>query len=209
MEERKITEAESVEIITSMISRTKDRLVKGSGNILLMWGYVIVTVAALIWVLLVTTKNPAVNWLWFLIWIIGGIATPVMAKRKRMETGAISYTDRLTSNMWSVVGFSAIASTFLCLGFLFVGGKDSWSMMFAFALIIVPMAEIMQGLVIKEKSLVAGGSIGLVIGLFTMCCISAHIVLVATWFMPIFIIAFAAMMIVPGHILNSKAKRES
>lgn len=209
MEERKITEAESVEIITSMISRTKDRLVKGSGNILLMWGYVIVTVAALIWVLLVTTKNPAVNWLWFLIWIIGGIATQVMAKRKRMETGAISYTDRLTSNMWSVVGFTAIASTFLCLGFLFVGGKDSWSMMFAFALIIVPMAEIMQGLVIKEKSLVAGGSIGLVIGLFTMCCISAHIVLVATWFMPLFIIAFAAMMIVPGHILNSKAKRES
>lgn len=209
MEERKITEAESVEIITSMISRTKDRLVKGSGNILLMWGYLIVTVAALIWVLLVTTKNPAVNWLWFLIWIIGGIATPVMAKRKRMETGAISYTDRLTSNMWSVVGFTAIASTFLCLGFLFVAGKDSWSMMFAFALIVVPMAEIMQGLVIKENSIIAGGAIGLLIGLFTMCCISAHIALMATWFMPLFIIAFAAMMIVPGHILNSKAKRES
>ena len=32
MEERKITEAESIEIITSMISRTKDRLVKGSGS---------------------------------------------------------------------------------------------------------------------------------------------------------------------------------
>lgn len=209
MEERKITEAESVEIITSMISRTKDRLVKGSGNILLMWGYLIVTVAALIWVLLVTTGNHAVNWLWFLIWIIGGIATPIMAKRKRMETGATSYTDRLTSNMWSVVGLTAIASTILCLGFLFIAGKDSWNMMFAFALIIVPMAEIMQGLVIKEISLIAGGSIGLLIGLFTMCCISAHVALLATWFMPLFIIAFAAMMIVPGHILNSKAKRES
>lgn len=209
MEERRITEAESVEIITSMISRTKDRLVKGSGNILLMWGYLIVTVAALIWVLLVTTNNPIVNWLWFLIWITGGIATPIMAKRKRMETGAISYTDRLTSNIWSVVGFAAIASVFFCLGFLFVGGKDSWSMMFAFALIIVPMAEIMQGLVIKENSLIAGGGIGLLIGLFTMCCISAHVALMATWFMPLFIIAFAAMMIVPGHILNSKAKRES
>lgn len=209
MEEKKITEAESVEIITSMISRTKDRLVKGSGNILLMWGYLIVTVAALIWVLLVTTGNSAVNWLWFLIWIIGGIATPIMAKRKRMETGATSYTDRLTSNMWSVVGLTAIASTILCLGFLFIAGKDSWNMMFAFALIIVPMAEIMQGLVIKEKSLITGGSIGLLIGLFTMCCISAHVALMATWFMPLFIIAFAAMMIVPGHILNSKAKRES
>lgn len=209
MEERKITEAESIEIITSMISRTKERLVKGCGNILLMWGYLTIAVTALIWVLLVTTNNPAVNWLWFLIWLIGGISTPIMVRRKRMETGAMSYTDRLTSNMWSVVGFTAIASAILCLGFLFIGGKDSWSMMFVFALIIVPMAEIRQGLVIKEKSLIAEGSIGILIGLFTMCCISAHIALLATWFMPLFIIAFAAMMIVPGHILNSKAKRES
>ena len=207
MEERKITEAESIEIITSMISRTKDRLVKGSGNILLMWGYLIVAVTALIWVLLVTTNNPAVNWLWFLIWIIGGIATPIMAKKERVASGSKSYTDKLTSQMWSVVGLTGIASALLCLGFLVIGGKDSWSMMFAFALIIVPMAEIMQGLVIKEISLIAGGSIGLLTGIFTTCCISAHVALLASWFMPLFIIAFAAMMIVPGHILNSKAKR--
>ena len=207
MEERKITEAESIEIITSMISRTKDRLVKGSGNILLMWGYLIVAVTALIWVLLVTPNNPAVNWLWFLIWIIGGIATPIMAKKERVASGSKSYTDKLTSQMWSVVGLTGIASALLCLGFLVIGGKDSWSMMFAFALIIVPMAEIMQGLVIKEISLIAGGSIGLLTGIFTTCCISAHVALMASWFMPLFIIAFAAMMIVPGHILNSKAKR--
>ena len=207
MEERKITEAESIEIITSMISRTKDRLVKGSGNILLMWGYLIVAVTALIWVLLVTTNNPAVNWLWFLIWIIGGIATPIMAKKERVASGSKSYTDKLTSQMWSVVGLTGIASALLCLGFLVIGGKDSWSMMFVFALIIVPMAEIMQGLVIKEISLIAGGSIGLLTGIFTTCCISAHVALMASWFMPLFIIAFAAMMIVPGHILNSKAKR--
>lgn len=207
MEERKITEAESIEIITSMISRTKDRLVKGSGNILLMWGYLIVAVTALIWVLLVTTNNPAVNWLWFLIWIIGGIATPIMPKKERVASGSKSYTDKLTSQMWSVVGLTGIASALLCLGFLVIGGKDSWSMMFAFALIIVPMAEIMQGLVIKEISLIAGGSIGLLTGIFTTCCISAHVALMASWFMPLFIIAFAAMMIVPGHILNSKAKR--
>ena len=203
MEERKITEAESIEIITSMISRTKDRLVKGSGNILLMWGYLIVAVTALIWVLLVTTNNPAVNWLWFLIWIIGGIATPIMAKKERVASGSKSYTDKLTSQMWSVVGLTGIALP----RFPVIGGKDSWSMMFAFALIIVPMAEIMQGLVIKEISLIAGGSIGLLTGIFTTCCISAHVALMASWFMPLFIIAFAAMMIVPGHILNSKAKR--
>lgn len=209
MEERTITEVESIEIITSMISRTKDRLIKGSGNILLMWGYVIVAVSVLIWVLLAVTRNPAVNWLWFLIWIIGGIATPIMAKKQRVESGTKSYTDKLTSQMWSTVGFSAIFSTLCCLGFLLIGGKDSWSMMFAFALIIVPMTEIMQGLVIREKSLVIGGAVGLAVGIFTMCCLVARVALAANWFMPLFIIAFAAMMIVPGHILNSKAKRQS
>lgn len=208
MEERKITEFESIEIITSMISRTKDRLVKGSGNIVLMWGYLIVAVTALIWVLLVTTHNAAYNWFWFLIWIIGGIATPIMAKKQRVETGTKSYTDRLSSQIWSIVGYAAIASTFLCLGFLLFGGKDAWSMMFALALVIVPMAEIMQGLVIREKCLITGGSIGLLLGLFTLCCIAAHVKLVATWFMPMFIIAFAAMMIIPGHILNHKANRK-
>lgn len=82
-------------------------------------------------------------------------------------------------------------------------------MMFAFALIIVPMTEIMQGLVIREKSLVIGGAVGLAVGIFTMCCLVARVALAANWFMPLFIIAFAAMMIVPGHILNSKAKRQS
>ena len=208
MVEKQITEKESLEVITAMIARTKSRYALGDGNIMLMWGYLTVAVSLAVWILLYYTHSGAVNWLWFLIGLIGGISSPIMAKRKRMETGAMSYTDRLTSNMWSVVGFTAIASAILCLGFLFIG-KDSWSMMFAFALIIVPMAEIMQGLVIKENSLIAGGSIGLLIGLFIMCCISAHVPLMVTWFMPLFIMAFAAMMIVPGHILNSKAKRES
>lgn len=206
MEERKISEQESIEIISSMISRTKDRLAKGVGNILLMWGYLVVAITLLVWVLLLTTHNPAVNWLWFLIWIIGGIATPIMAKKKQLKAGVKSYSDKLGSQIWSVVGFSAIAGTFCCLGFLLFGGKDAWSAMFAFALIIVPMGEIMQGIVIREKSLIIGGSVGMGAGIFTMCCIASGVTLVVTWFMPMFIVAFAAMMILPGHVMNHKAK---
>ena len=54
----------------------------------------------------------------------------------------------------------------------------------------------------------AGGAVGLLAGIFTICCIAGHVTLYATWFMPIFIIAFIAMMIVPGHILNRKARNE-
>lgn len=39
MDKRKIPAVENIEMITSMISCTKERLAKGSGNILLMWRY--------------------------------------------------------------------------------------------------------------------------------------------------------------------------
>lgn len=206
MEDKKITEKESLDIITAMISRTRERYI-GDGNIMLMWGYLTVGVALLVWLLLLLTRNQAWNWLWFLIWIVGGTLTPIMARKQQVRSGVKSYSDKITSQLWSVVGFSARASTFCCLAFLLIGGIDSWKMMFAFALIIVPFAEIAQGIVVKEKSLVGGGGVGLAVGIVTMCCIAGGVPLAAAWFMPLFIVAFAAMMIVPGHILNHKARR--
>ena len=48
MEDRKLTEKESLEVITSMIARTKAKYL-GSGNILLMWGYLIAITSILVW----------------------------------------------------------------------------------------------------------------------------------------------------------------
>lgn len=203
MEEKKITEDESITLITEMISRTKRRYV-GNGNILLMWGYLTVVVTALVWALLATTQNPVWNWLWFLIWIIGGTLTPIMAKKQREKDGVKTYCDSITSKIWSAVGYSAIAATFTCLGFLLFAGVDCWSMMLMFALIIVPFAEIAQGIIIKENCIVAGGAVGLFAGLLTVGSIAGGIELSASWFMPLFIVAFAAMMIVPGHTINHK-----
>lgn len=207
MDNKKLTEQESLELITTMIRRTRERYI-GDGNIMLMWGYLTVVVTLVVWLMLWLTHNPAWNWLWFLIWIVGGIATPVMARREKKKSGVKSYSDRVTSAIWTAVGYAAIFSTACCLAFQLIGGVDAWLMMFAFALIMVPFAEIAQGIVIKENSLTAGGAVGLAIGIFTTCCIAGRVSLNATWYLPLFIIAFAAMMIVPGHILNYKAKHQ-
>lgn len=88
-----------------MIARTKERYSLSNGNIMLMWGYLTVGISALVWVLLALTHNPAVNWLWFLIWIIGGIATPIMAKKEAVKKGVKTYTDKIIDRLWSIVGF--------------------------------------------------------------------------------------------------------
>ena len=208
MEDKKLNPKESMAIITEMIERSKTRRFLGDGNILLLWGYVTVAVAALVWILLAVTRHPAVNWLWFLIWIIGGIATPRMARKNRVSAGVTTYTDKICNAIWTVVGFSAIALTFMCLGFLFAGGKDSWSAMLMLPLLVVGFAEIAQGVVINERSLIWGGGVGMLAGLFTLCCIAGGVPLVASWFMPMFIVAFALMTVIPGHILNYKSRKE-
>lgn len=98
MEDRKLTEKESLEVITSMIALTKQRYI-GDGRILLLFGYLTVAVSALIWILLVITQNPVWNWLWFLVWIIGGIVAPIKAKKQQIEKGVKNYSDTLTSRI--------------------------------------------------------------------------------------------------------------
>lgn len=206
MEERKINEKESLALITEMISRTKDRYMLGDGNILLMWGYLTIAVGVLVWVLLTVTHNYAWNWLWFLIMIVGGIASPIMAKKQKVHKGRKSYSDKLTSSIWAVVMLSAIVSSLMCVGFYLLSGINTWSVMFAVALVFVPFTEIGQGIIINEKSFIWAGAIGLSAGIFTLCCIAGDIPLNASWFMPLFILAFVCMMIIPGHFINHKAK---
>ena len=66
MKEKKISERESPENNNEMISRTKDRYIS-DGNIMLMWGYLVVAVTLAVWILIANTHNGVWNWLWFLI----------------------------------------------------------------------------------------------------------------------------------------------
>lgn len=206
MEDRKLTEKESLEVITSMIARTKAKYI-GSGNILLLWGYLIAVISILVWVLLALTHHNAWNWLWFAIPLVGFPATVVMARKEQRDTGVTTCFDKITSRMWTIFGMSEIVLTLVCLGFAFIGGVNCWVAMLVYSLLLAPGTEIAQGLIIKEDSLVYGGEAGLIVGVITICCVAGGIALYANWYMPLFILAWVCMMIIPGHIINSKTKK--
>ncbi len=206
MEDKKLTEKESLEVITSMIARTKARYL-GSGNILLMWGYLAVFTSISVWILLAATQQNVWNWLWFAIPVIGMPLTSIMARREKRTDGAVTYSDKITSHLWSIFGVSEIVLTFICLGFSLIGGIKCWTAMIVYTIIAAPFAEIAQGLIVKEKSLTWGGIVGLAIGMVLVCCVTGKIPLLANWFMPLFILFWVVMMIVPGHMINHKAKK--
>ncbi len=209
MVEKQLTEKESLEVITNMIERTKQRYSLGDGNILLMWGYLIITVALIVWGLLYLTRNNAVNWLWFLIPIVGGIATPLMSRRKQQKGGAVSYSDRLISRLWTATGLSFVGLTVFCLVFSFALHIDCWAAMLVYSMIVTPVAEMVQGFALKENGMVWCGAAALLIGFLTLTCVAGGVWLTASWFMPLFIIDFIILMIVPGYILNCKASRQA
>ena len=49
MEDRKLNEKESLELITQMIRNTRRNLDAGSGNMFLLWGYVCVLLTLVVW----------------------------------------------------------------------------------------------------------------------------------------------------------------
>lgn len=208
MEEKKITEAQSLEIITEMIARSNVRRKLGNGNIMLMWGYLTVIVSALVWVLLLVTHNPIYNWAWFLIPAIGGVATPIMARKERDAEGVKTYIDSVGNGLWTIVGCISLAAIVICLCFTLCDYPNCWKSMMVFAMLIVGFAEAAQGLIIKMKTMTIGGSIGTLAGLILLCAICAGIQLYTFWVMPMFIAAFICMMIIPGHILNAKSRTE-
>ena len=205
MEERKLNEKESLELITKMITNTRNRMQTSNGNIYLLWGYTSVAVAILIYIIGFFSTHPGWNFLWFLIWIIGGTLTGHMMKKDKNSPKG--YTDRLTEGVWTIVGYCALVSTALCLYFMFFKGANCWSLMMVFGLFVIGFATSVQGVILKENSLIAGGGIGMGFGAFIMCCLIAGIPLENAWTTPLFILTFIFMMIMPGHILNHKAKK--
>ena len=83
MEERKLNEKESLELITQMIQNTRNRMQTSNGNIYLLWGYTSLAIAILIYIIGFFSTHPGWNFLWFLIWIIGGTLTGYVLKDEK------------------------------------------------------------------------------------------------------------------------------
>ena len=74
MEEKKLTGAESLELISRMIETTKKRMEVGSGNKFLLYGYSAVALSVAVFLLVRFTGDPRWNFAWFLMFIPGTVS---------------------------------------------------------------------------------------------------------------------------------------
>lgn len=93
MEDRKLNEKESLELITRMIQNTKRNLEIGEGNTFLYWGYLTVITTIAVYLLLILTHDP-LSYLFFLLILVAGVPLDYYLKRKRLPK-VKTYTDKV------------------------------------------------------------------------------------------------------------------
>lgn len=203
MEERKFTEKESLELISQMISASRQRLQKGSGNPFLYYGYPSLAISVATFLI---TKFSG-DYVWNMLWILMFVPAIVLWIKDRGETPeTTSYIDRMLTNTWKVVLMLMVLSlaVIVCSGL--GAGMINMMLMLPLALIFVCTGTLITGLTIGE-----GGIVGMATIAFVMPVLLLSAMVAGDQYLPVWNLAggfsFLFSLVIPGHIINRKSSR--
>lgn len=205
MEEKQLTPEESMVLIGRMIDASKRRVAVPDLRISVMWATLSVGTAAAVWLLWQLTGDPRFNFVWFAIPVIGIPLNILLADRAGREVK--TFVDRICGGIGKILCAFPIGLTALCLGFQCCGYPQAWLTFFFFAFIVVGFGAAMQGIVLKERSYVFGGVFSMAAGFFVAAAAVSGLSLRMVWMIPLYMLCFALMFLVPAIVIRRKIKR--
>ncbi len=206
MNDKKLTPQESMELITSMIQNSKQRVAMPDLRISVMWAVVTILTAAITWGLITVTHNPWFNFVWFAIPVIGIPANIFLASKADRIKTAKTYVDYATDRLWQIVGYIAIGISIGCFIAQQCGYPQAWLAMLFYAFIIVGFGATITGVLLKENSYVFGGLFSVFSGAAVIICTLCRIPLLYSWVIPLYMLCFLLMFIVPAFVIAKKIK---
>ena len=201
MEERKLNEKESLELITQMIQNSKKNLQVGRGNQFILWGWLGAITSLAVMFMLMWTKNPTWNWLWFAIPVIGW---PVMMwQLKKAEKPVITFTDKVLKAVWMSIGSVGMAGIFL----MAIYAKNMMLMLPGVCLLMA-IGVFITGAVLNDRTLKIYAFSALCIVMAASSYIATgndNTILLLDYI--VFSLGFIWMLVIPGYHLNKEAKK--
>lgn len=199
MEDKKLSEKESLELITQMIQNTRRNLDTGSGNMFLLWGYVCALLTLVVWIGVSLTQNPVWMWGFWGIPVIGYLLSYILMRRK--EKPVKLYIDKVLNEVWQVLGI-------VCMGVvLWATYFHRFEIILPLCAILISLGSLFTGSIIRYTIFSGFPGFGIALGvkmLFDVLDKSFSLQV-----LPEFILVIIFAMIIPGHILNYKAKKEN
>ena len=191
-----------------MIADTSNQIERNSGKYFLSWGYTTVAVSIFEYFVMCLHLNTALIWAWWLIPVIGGVATVILARNESPTPK--SYVDRSISAVWAVFGASSL--------YAFVAAVVYSTSMFYLIVLLMGMGTVITGAICQHQKLTLCGAIAMLLSLIFPI---KHIALKdigaeafqsnSEWLIYsdiiIFAVIFLVMMVIPGHIMNCKSKK--
>lgn len=197
LENRELNATESLALIARMIENTRRRMERNAGRPFLLWGYLTLAFTAATYAAIACTHDTRWAWLWFGLPLCGWLGMTYMLRRSPNKGTARTFIDRVISQIWMVMGIVAFVMTLAAAAF------SLHMPIFFLITLLMGIGCTLTGLVCRFTPSVVGGfiCIGLAPFFLMLHGYAANTAL--------FGIAFIAMMIVPGHILNYRANRQA
>ena len=205
MEEKNLSGNESLELIARMIRSTREGLKVGAGNTFLYFGYFTTILSVLLFLLVFFTQNKIWAYGWFLMFVFWGIMEVRRRKKLKQET-VVTYTDTVLATVWWIIGWLFLI-TVLIMGLLSgIHGYGDFSLMLPLSLLYGGIGTSITGIIIKEPSVMYAPLVGFAFAIYMLMQYTFHEPATVDWYL-YFGLSFIIMMIIPGHILNRKAKK--
>ena len=209
MEEKMISEKESLELITQMIRSAKKKLGKGAGDEFLIWGYSCVIASVVVLVLGAGFRVPQAGYGYFLIPVLGLLATIALKCAKRAEGSgqATTYIERSLKTLYTCL--SLPFAVYAVIALFYYDTPGAWIGMFFLGAFVPAFCTFVTGCLLQIKSILSVSLVAVALSCAMLAGWMIALPVVRTYDVALGIIIWVLSLVVPGHILNYEAKKQS
>ena len=192
--EKHMTEAESLSIISGMIRHAKNRFSE-TGHLYLLWGFVIFICCITQFIMLYVFKNQNAYYIWYATWLVAIYQFYYLFKKKK-RARVKTYTDEIIGYVW----FTFIICSFILVYILIK--NNAFQAINASILVMYGMPTFLSGIILRFKPLRIGGFICWLLAITAMFTVYQYQLLLLA-------LAVVAAWIIPGFILRAKFNKEN
>lgn len=200
MEDRKLNEKESLELITQMIRNTRRNLDAGGGNMFLLWGYVGVVVTLSVLAVWYLTGNAVALWGFWALPVVGWLLSWWFGRKWRKGRGAKDYTDRVVGQVWQIIGIACCAVA----GFATL--YHCYEMILPLCGLLVSLGSLLTGIIIRYTLFSGLPSCGFAWSLEQVFEVATDGASMDTLIIFVLILLFS--LVIPGHVLNRRVRKD-
>lgn len=194
MDDRVLSEKESLELISSMINKAKNRFSE-NGFLYMLWGWGILVCCLAQFVITYYFENKNGQYVWFITWLLM-IVNIFYVRKANKERQLRTYTEELYGIVWAVF----IICVFLLMFILIQTGNSK--SIHAAILVMYGMPIFLSGIILKFRPLLLGGICCWIFSILSpFVSIEFQLLLIAA--------AIISGWLIPGYLLQSKYKKEN